>query len=95
MIIDSTFRIEQWTQSKSVDMLVISNFKNKELIEMLSLIHTQLIIFDAANSLWKIAKWKKECSALHLQFFSIPEDGAIIYDLKNNTISTSNNLKQK
>ena len=95
MIIDSTFRIEQLTQCKSVDMLVISNFKNKELKEMLRLIHTQLIIFDAANSLWKIAKWKKECSALHLQCFSIPDDGAITYDLKNNTISTSKNLKQK
>ena len=95
MMIDSTFRLEQLTQSKTVDMLVICNFKNKELKEMLRLIHAQLIIFDAANSLWKIAKWKKECSALHLHYFSIPDDGAITYDLKNNTISTSKNLKQK
>ena len=94
MIIDSTFRIERLNQSKTVDILIISNFKNKELKEILSLIHTQLIIFDAANSLWKIAKWKKECSALHLQCFSIPEEGAIICDLLNNTISTSKNLKQ-
>ena len=94
IIIDSAFRIERLNQSKTVDILIISNFRNKELKEILSLIHTQLIIFDAANSLWKIAKWKKESSALHLQCFSIPDDGAIIYDLLNNTISTSKNLKQ-
>jgi competence protein ComEC len=44
-------------------------------------IDTKLVIFEASNSLWKIEKWKKECDALNLPYYSIPEKGAFVFNI--------------
>jgi len=43
--------------------------------------NTGIVVFDAANSPWKIQGWKKECDSLHLRFHSIPDQGAFVMDL--------------
>ncbi len=48
------------------------NWKNQE---------GKQIIFDASNSLWKIEKWKKDCEGVHLQNYSVPQQGAFILEL--------------
>jgi competence protein ComEC len=50
--------------------------------KILCAIQPKLIVFDASNSLWKISKWKKECDALNLRFFSIKEQGAFVMNLQ-------------
>ncbi len=65
-----------------VDILVIS--KNADIImeDVLGAIAPAMVVFDSSNSLWKIAKWKRSCSALLLRFHSVPEEGAFIFTIK-------------
>ena len=66
----------------NIDVLVISKNIRINMKELLSTIEPKLIVFDASNSLWKITKWKKECDALNLRFFSIKDQGAFVMNLQ-------------
>jgi competence protein ComEC len=64
-----------------VDYLVLTGNPKMNILELADKIRFQKIIFSASNSLWKIDKWKKECDSLHLQCFSVNEDGAFVLEL--------------
>ena len=64
-----------------VDMIIISKNPKLYIPELARVFNCNQYIFDASNSLWKIGKWQKDCEALHLQWYSIPEKGAFIFDL--------------
>lgn len=63
------------------EFVLISNNAAADMKEITSSFRTKLIVFDATNSLWKIAQWKKQCEALHLRCYSIPDIGAFVYNL--------------
>jgi competence protein ComEC len=65
-----------------VDYLLITGNPKFNIIDIKEKIKCQKIIFSASNSLWKISKWKKECDALNLRFFSIKEQGAFVMNLQ-------------
>jgi competence protein ComEC len=95
LIINASSSLVNYYPNRNIDIVLLSKNPNVNFEALHHSFRPRYFVFDASNSLWKIAKWKKECSALHLHYFSIPDDGAITYDLKNNTISASKNLKQK
>jgi competence protein ComEC len=64
------------------DLIILHGDANFKLPEWLHRFHPKRIIFSS-NSLWKIAKWKKECEDLALPCFSIPEQGAFIVDVNH------------
>ena len=66
-----------------VDYLLITGNPKFNIIDIKEKIKCQKIIFSASNSLWKISKWKKECDSLHLQCFSLQDDGAFVVKIKN------------
>lgn len=66
-----------------VDYLLITGNPKFNIIDIKEKIKCQKIIFSASNSLWKISKWKKECASLHLQCFSLQDDGAFVVNIKN------------
>jgi competence protein ComEC len=66
-----------------VDYLLITGNPKFNIIDIKEKIKCQKIIFSASNSLWKISKWKKECDSLHLQCFSLQDDGAFVVNIKN------------
>ena len=68
-------------QKISVDMVIISNNSKLSILQLVAVFNCPLYIFDASNSLWKIDKWQAACSALHLQCYSIPAQGAFVSDL--------------
>ena len=75
---DNTQQIWDAANSKWINGQKIINFYNST-----GVIDTQITQkWDASNSLWKIANWKKECIALALPCFSIPEQGAFVLDIK-------------
>lgn len=65
-----------------VDILVISKNPSLKISGIVSALKPSIIVFDSSNSLWKIAEWKRECSALLLRFHSVPEQGAFVFDIK-------------
>ncbi len=65
----------------NVDHIIISKNASLKISLLSKNFDCNNYIFDASNSLWKIQQWKKECEELHLQFHSVPEQGAFVTDL--------------
>jgi competence protein ComEC len=82
MVLDSAVCFKPSGDKIDVDVLVISKNIRVSINELVCSIKPKLIVFDASNSLWKISKWKKECDALNLRFFSIKEQGAFVMNLQ-------------
>lgn len=68
-------------QKIDVDYIIISNNPRLYIPQLAQVFTCGLYIFDGSNSLWKIAKWKKDCEQLHLRCYSVPEEGAFVSDL--------------
>lgn len=65
-----------------IDIAIISKNPKLRIASLAKVFDIQKVVFDASNSLWKIAKWKQECEALHLRHHSIPEQGAFVMDIE-------------
>jgi competence protein ComEC len=80
LIIDSAFN---FSSAKKVDLDYIIFSKNPQVnfANIAKVFNCKKFIFDASNSPWKIEQWKKECEELHLQFHSVPEQGAFVTNL--------------
>jgi len=81
VIIDKALVFGPVQQEINVDMIIISNNPRLSIRQLAAIFNCRQYIFDSSNSLWKIAKWQKDCEALNLQYYSIPEQGAFISDL--------------
>lgn len=64
-----------------LDFVLLSNNPNIRISSLAKAFDCPRFVFDASNRLWKIEQWMKECDALHLQGYSIPERGAFISSL--------------
>jgi len=82
MILDSPVMFEPLVQKIYVDALIISKNPKINIAPLLSAIQPSVIVFDASNSLWKIAQWKKECEQLHLSCHSVPDKGAFVLNVE-------------
>ncbi len=81
MIIDTGIQYKPLENKFRTDVLLISKNPNLNIAGIFNAIRPSVIVFDSSNSLWKIAKWKKECLALALPCFSIPEQGAFVLNI--------------
>ena len=81
MIIDTTLSFASIQNKINVDVLLITKNANVDISNITSSVMPRCIVFDASNSLWKIAQWKKQCSLLHLPYFTTAEQGAFILDV--------------
>ena len=81
LIIDNNLSFTPDSQKINVDYIIISKNPKLNISQLTKTFNCTQIIFDGSNSLWKIAKWKKECEELHLQCYSVAEQGAFIKDL--------------
>ncbi len=82
MIIDSALSFVSLQNKIKVDVLLIIKNAKVDIADITSSVIPDCIVFDASNSLWKIAQWKKQCSLLHLPSFITAEQGAFILDVK-------------
>jgi competence protein ComEC len=82
MIIDTAIQFEPTNNKLKVDALLICKNPKLHITDIITAVKPTSIVFDASNSLWKIAQWKKECEELHLQYFITGEQGAFILDAK-------------
>ena len=78
MLIDSALSFETLQNKILLDVLLITKNANVDIAHITSAVSPRCIVFDASNSLWKIAKWKKQCSLLHLPCFITAEQGAFV-----------------
>lgn len=80
MIIDSAVNYEPLIQKMKIDVLIICKKPKINISDITNAVMPTTVVFDASNSLWKIAQWKKECEELHLQYFITGEQGAFVLD---------------
>ena len=81
LIIDKPLIFEPRLQKIEVDIIIISKNVKLYIPQLAKVFNCRQYVADASNSLWKIAKWKKDCDSLHLRFHSVAERGAYVLDL--------------
>jgi competence protein ComEC len=81
ILIDQPIVFEPVKQKITVDYIIISKNPKLYLPQLAQVFNCNKFIFDGSNSLWRIAKWKKDCEELHLHCYSVPEKGAFVLDL--------------
>jgi competence protein ComEC len=80
LVIDKSLQFESTQQKIELDMIIISKNPQITFAQLAQIFNCKQYIFDASNSMWKINQWQKECKALNLNFHSIPNQGAFVYD---------------
>lgn len=80
VIINSSVNFSSSIPPIAVDLIIISGNPKLSIASLAHVLKADLFVFDSSNSLWKIDKWKQECSGLHLPCYSVPEKGAFILD---------------
>lgn len=81
LLIDQPIIFQPAEQKINVDYIIISKNPKLYIPQLAQAFNCRQFIFDGSNSLWKIAKWKKDCEQLHLRCYSVPEEGAFVMDL--------------
>lgn len=81
-VLNSPLNFTANTEKINVDLIIISKNPKLRIASLAKVFNIQKIVFDASNSLWKIAKWKQECDELNLRHHSIPEQGAFVMDIE-------------
>ncbi len=81
LLINESIIFQPAAQKINVDYIIVSKNPKLYIPQLAQTFNCGLYIFDGSNSLWKIAKWKKDCEQLHLRCFSVPEQGAFVMDL--------------
>jgi len=82
LIIDSSISYQPLNTPIAVDIILISKNPVLKIAGIITALKPGIIVFDSSNSLWKIGEWKRECSALLLRSYSVPEQGAFVFDIK-------------
>ena len=82
LLIDQSLSFEPPVQKINVDIIVVSKSPRLYMQDLATVFNCSQVVFDASNSLWKIAKWKEDCDKLNLRHHSIPEQGAFVLDVE-------------
>lgn len=82
LVIDKPVFFEPVMEKINVDLIVISKNPNIRIANLASVFNCGQYIFDASNSFWRIAAWQKDCHNLQLNYYSVPDSGAYVCDIK-------------
>ncbi len=82
LLVDKAVLFEVPERKVDVDVIVISKSPKIQIAQLSAAFNCKQYVFDASNSLSRITKWKKECDELQLNYYSIPEKGAFVLDVK-------------
>lgn len=81
LILDKAMNFEPVPERIKLDLVIISKNPKLDITSLAKIFHCTQFVFDASNPAWKIKKWQQECRLLHLNYHSVPEDGAFIYNV--------------
>ncbi len=81
MVADKTVKFEPMNQKIQLDLIIISKNPKIRIVSLAEIFNCKLFVFDASNPAWKIEKWKEECRSLNLNWYSVAETGAFIYNI--------------
>jgi len=81
LIVDKPIFFEPVQQKIDLDMIIVSKNPKISITQLAKVFNCKQFVFDASNPTWKIRKWQQECALLKINYHSVPETGAFIYDI--------------
>ncbi|MEO6540789.1 MAG: hypothetical protein ABIN74_07370, partial [Ferruginibacter sp.] len=81
LMLDRTMDMEPLEEKIKLDLVIISKDPKLSIAALVKLFNCTQFVFDGSNPAWKIRKWQQECRLQHLNYHSIPEAGAFIYNV--------------
>ena len=81
LILDRPMSFDSVLQKTDLDLVVISKNPKISIKQLADAFNCKQFVFDASNPSWKIERWIQECKLLQLNFYSIPAQGAFIYNI--------------
>ena len=63
------------------DIIIITGNPKLYMQDLARVFNCPQYVFDATNTPWKIAYWKKDCDSLHLRSHSVQQQGAFVAEL--------------
>jgi competence protein ComEC len=81
LVADTTLNFLPAERKMQLDLIIISKNPKIDIASLAFTFNCKLIVFDASNPAWKIEKWKQQCKALNLNWYSVAETGAFIYNI--------------
>ncbi len=69
-------------QKLNVDFLILTNNARLTITDLLATYQPEYIIIDATNSKIRAGKWVRECEEYGIPCWSVPEQGAFVWDAK-------------
>ena len=81
LVADAALNFLPAGQKIQLDLIVISKNPKISIASLAEAFNCKFFVFDASNPAWKIEKWKQECKSLNLNWYSVPENGAFIYNI--------------
>lgn len=64
-----------------LDYLILSGNNYQKLEDIINYFDFKLLIIDSSNSLWRAEKVIKKCREQHINYFSVPHNGAYVADI--------------
>ena len=80
VFLDSSVEFKPINKKIKVDVVIFSKNAFINIEHMTEALIPQLIIFDATNSKSKIKKWEEGCVKLSINYFSVKDKGAFMYE---------------
>lgn len=62
----------------NADVVVIAHNPKLDIQTLANVLGFQKIVFDSSNKIWRVNRWKQDCSKLGIQFWDVNEQGAYI-----------------
>ncbi|MDY6801276.1 MAG: ComEC/Rec2 family competence protein [Bacteroidota bacterium] len=62
----------------AVDYVILSENPRLDIKNLTKNLHFKMLIFDSSNNFYSIAKWKKQCQELGLNYYDLTEQGAFV-----------------
>jgi competence protein ComEC len=81
LILDKAINFEPVQEKIKLDLVIISKNPKLSITALAKVFNCSQFVFDASNPAWKIKKWQQECMLLQLNYHSVPEAGAFIYNV--------------
>jgi competence protein ComEC len=81
LVIDKPIWFEKEQQKIDVDLIIISKNPVLSMSRLAAVFNCGQYIFDASNSFWKISQWQQDCNNLHLNYYSVPDNGAYVCNI--------------
>jgi len=81
VMLNETFNPGFVSFTMTVDMLILSNNLKVKLKDLVKIFHLRKIVIDSSNTLWTATRLIKEANDLGIAIYSVPHNGAFVYQL--------------